>query len=164
MAYIGVLLIAVRDYSSVLVFGKGELFSFISSALLSLSYVSRKWQTDFLNDVEITQILLFLGTAVFLIVSTIAGENLPVISWQAVLWVSIFFTGIFNAGNMFLINYGFRHVKAVVASIILTLEAIFALILAFIFCRELPTVKELLGGVLIIGSVIQMNRLKEIKT
>ena len=75
--------------------------------------------------------------------------------------VSVVLTGFFNAINIYLINYGFRHVKAVLASNILTLESVFALILAFIFYRELPTLKEFLGGVLIIGSVVQMNRLEE---
>lgn len=164
VAYLGVLLIAIKDYSSIFTFGKGELFSLASSALFSLSYVSRKWQTDFLNDKEITQILLFVGTIVLFTASLINGESLPTINWQRVLLLAIFFTGFFNTINIFLINYGFKNVKAVLASNILTLEAIFALILAFIFYRELPNLKELLGGALIIGSVIQMNRLEEKKT
>lgn len=161
IAYVGVVIISVKDYSSILNIGKGEIFSLISSALFALSYVSRKWQTDFLNDKEIAQILLFLGTVLILIVSLIRGESLPSIKWEWILLVSLFVTGFFNAVNIFLINYGFRNVKAVLAANILTLEAIFALILAFIFYKELPNVKELVGGILILGSVIQMNRLKE---
>jgi drug/metabolite transporter (DMT)-like permease len=49
----------------------------------------------------------------------------------------------------------------VLASNILTLESVFALILAFIFYKELPTMKELIGGIIILGSVIGMNQLKE---
>ena len=160
-AYVGVLLIAIRDYSSIFTLGKGELFSLISSALFSLSYVSRKWQTDFLNDKEITQILLFVGTIILFAASVLKGEGMPAINWQGVLLLSIFFTGFFNTINIYLINYGFKNVKAVLASNILTLEYIFALILAFIFYRELPNLKELFGGALIVGSVIQMNRLEE---
>ncbi|OGK32115.1 hypothetical protein A3F57_03525 [Candidatus Roizmanbacteria bacterium RIFCSPHIGHO2_12_FULL_36_11] len=163
LAFLGVILISVHDYSSLTSFGKGEVFSLISSAMFSLSYVSRKWQTDFLNDKEISQILLFLGMVVLFVASILNGERLPLIIWQGILLTSIFFTGFFNAINIFLINYGFKQVKAVLASNILTLEAIFALILAFIFYRELPNFKELFGGALIIGSVIQMNRLEENK-
>ena len=160
IAYLGVILIAVKDYSSIFTFGKGELFALISSALFSLSYVSRKWQSDFLNNKEITQILLFLGTIILLAVSLLNGETLPVIKWQGVLLLSLFFTGLFNAINIFLINYGFRNVKAVLASNILTLESIFALILAFIFYKEFPTFRELLGGLTIITSVILMNKIE----
>jgi len=96
-----------------------------------------------------------------LVASLALGEGRPVFNWQLILLFSLFFTALFNAINIFLINYGFRHVKAVLASNILTLESIFALVLAFIFYKELPNLKELFGGTLIIGSVIQMNRLKD---
>jgi len=161
LAYVGVIIISIKDLSTPLSFGRGELLSLISSAAFSLSYVSRKWQSDYLNDKEISQILLFVGTLVLFMASFLRGEGLPQISWQAVALLSIFLTGLFNAINIFLINFGFNNVKVVLASNILTLESIFALILAFIFYKELPTLRELFGGILIVGSVIQMNRLKE---
>jgi drug/metabolite transporter (DMT)-like permease len=159
-AFAGVILIAVSDYLSIFNFGKGELFSLISSALFTLSYVARRWQSDDLNDQELAQIFLFLG-AIFMFVASIAiSEKFPTVNWQLPILAAIFFTAFFNAVNIFLINYGFRRVKAVLAGNILTLEAIFALVLAFIFFRELPTLKELTGGLLIIASVIQMNKLE----
>lgn len=161
IAYLGVVIISIKDYSFIFIMGKGEIFAFISSALFALSYVSRKWQTDFLNDKEIAQILLFLGTILILLISLMNGERLLSIRWEWILLLALFVTGFFNAVNIFLINYGFRNVKAVLAANILTLEAVFAVILAFIFYKELPNIKELVGGILILGSVIQMNRLKE---
>lgn len=161
VAYIGVVLIAIKDFSSIFTFGKGEIFSLVSSALFSLSYVSRKWMTELLTDKEIAQLLLLMGAVIIFVVSIVNGERIPFFGWELFLLVSLFFTGFFNAINIFLINYGFNNVKAVLASNILTLESIFALILAAIFYREFPSAKELLGGVLIIGSVMQMNRLEK---
>ena len=161
LAFLGVILISVQDYSSISSFGRGELLSLISSAMFSLSYISRKWQSDYLNDKEIAQVLLFIGTIILFTVSILKGEGLPIITWQGLLLTSIFFTGFFNAINIFLINYGFKNVKTVLASNILTLEAFFALILAFTFYKELPNLKELIGGILILVSVIQMNKLEE---
>lgn len=157
LAYIGVLLIAVNDYLSVLVFGKGELFSLISTGLFSFSYICRKWMTDYLDDKEMTQILLFIGAVLLAGISFGRGEPLPHINFEWLLLISLFFTGIFNVLNIYLINYGFKNVPVVLASNILTLESVFALILAFIFYRELPSLKELAGGVLILSSVIAMN-------
>lgn len=161
IGYVGVILIAIKDSSVGFRFGTGEVLSFISTALFALSYVSRKWQSDILSNQEITQILLFMGTIVIFLVSFLNGEKLPVIPLQGILLISLFFTGFFNAINIFLINYGFKNVKVILASNILTLESVFALFLAFVFYRELPNLKELVGGVLILGSVIQMNRLAE---
>src|SRR5258708_3319353 len=160
VAYFGVVLIAVKDYSSLNSIGLGEIFSLISAALFALSYLSRKWQSDILTNMEITQVILLVGTVILLAISLLKGEGLPSFSFNLLLFLSLFFTGLFNAINIFLINYGFRNVKAVLASNILTLESVFALILAIIFYQEFPNVKELIGGILILGSVIWMNRLR----
>jgi len=59
-----------------------------------------------------------------------------------------------------LTNYGFQKIEAVLASNILTLESFFAIILGFLFYRETPLAKDLLGGIIIIISVIAMNKLE----
>ena len=160
LSYVGVIIISVKDYSSILSVGKGELFSLISAVLFSFSYVARKWQSDSLNDGEISQILLFLGFVILLGVSLLTGETLPRENFSLGVAGAIFVSGFLNATNIFLINYGFRRVEAVLASNILTIEAVFALILALVFYHEFPSLIELAGGILILGSVIQMNRLE----
>lgn len=160
-AYFGVVIVSVKDFGSVLSFGKGEIYSLISSALFSLSFVSRKFQSSILNDKQMTQILLVFGAIALVIISVLMGEGVPQINLNSNLFVVILFISLFNAINIYLINYGFGHIKAVLASNILTLEALFALVLAFIFYRELPTIIEFSGGMIIIASVVMMNRLEE---
>ena len=75
--------------------------------------------------------------------------------------MAIIGAGTFNVANVFLINYGFEKVDAVLASNILTLESFFAILLGFLFYGEIPLVKELIGGAIIISSVIWMNQLKK---
>lgn len=159
VAFIGVLLISVQDYASVWHFGRGEVFSLISSAVFALSFLSRKWQSDQLSNKEITQILLFFTTVVLVIASLVTGEGLPDLNWDIMLYFSILTTGILSVTNLLLINYGFRHVRAVLASNILTLEGVFATLLAILFYREFPSAKELAGGLIILLSIFKMNRL-----
>jgi drug/metabolite transporter (DMT)-like permease len=161
LAFVGVVLIAVSDFSSLLVFGKGELYSLVSAAFFSLTFLASKWQTKKITDLEITQIILFLSSIILFIASLLLGEGLPKVEWTWVVFWALLFTGFFNAVNNFFINYGFRRVKAVLAGNIIMLESVFAMALAFIFFKELPNVKEFLGGALIVGSVIQMNRLRD---
>lgn len=157
VAYVGVVLIAVTDYSNVVSFGRGKLFSLVSGAFFSMSYVLRKWQSDVLMDTEITQIILVFASLFLLAASMLRGEGLPTIPTEPLLLVCLFLTGAFNAINIFLINYGFKHVKATVASNILTLEALFAMLLAIIFYSEVPNVKELVGGLFILFGAVAMN-------
>lgn len=161
LAYIGVIIISIHDFSSLTNFGKGELFSLVSTIFFALSFVARKWQSDHLTDKEIAQILLAIGTVVLFTASIIAGEGLPVLSWELLSILSLLMTGLLNALNIYLINYGFRHVHVVLASNILTLESLFALVLAIIFYREFPNLKELVGGIIIIASVIGMNKVEK---
>ena len=161
ISFIGVVMIAVQDISSVYIFGKGEVLSLLSTVLFALTFLSRKYMTNFLNDKEITQILLSIGVLVPLVASIIIGESMPVFNWTWGLFIMVLLAGILGVSNIFLLNYGYNTVKLVLANNLLTLEVVFALLLAFIFYKELPTLKELLGGLLILGSVIQMNRLEE---
>ncbi len=67
----------------------------------------------------------------------------------ALIGLSIFFT-----------NYGFEQIKTSIASNILTLEMFFAVLIGLVIYQEVPSLKEIIGGVLILFSVIQMNRLE----
>ena len=159
-AFLGVTLIAVKDYSHIFSWGFGEILAFISAAFFALGYVTRRWHTGLLNNKEITILLLFLAVVMLIPISFLLGEPLPIHGWTNALVLAVFGAGLFNLTNLSLINYGFQNVEAVLASNILTLESTFAIILGFLFYQEFPTLKEFLGGLLIIGSVIKMNQIE----
>ena len=163
LAFIGVILIAVRDFSSISIWGRGELFSLFSTFLFAISFLSRRWLSDHLNNQEITQIALFFATIMLFTTSLIVDKTVvPVVNnFSYIFLFALILLGIINAVDGVLINFGFKVVPPVLASNILTLESLFAILLAFIFYQELPNVKEFTGGVLIISSVILMNRLEE---
>jgi len=158
-AFVGVLLISVKDYSNILNWGRGEMLTLISTVFFSLSYIARKWQSDLLNNEELTIINFLVAFLVVFILSILKGDGLLILGWNWGLLLAVIGAGIFNIGNVFLTNYGFQRVEAVLASNILTLESVFAVILGFLFYREIPLPKELLGGVIITLSVIGTNRL-----
>src|SRR3989338_5410057 len=163
LAFAGVMLIAVKDFSSLFIWGKGEIFSLISTFLFSFAFLARRWLSNFLNNQEMSQIALFIGFVILFGLSLINAELIPVfpINGGLLFIVALFLLSFINTIDGLLINFGFKHVPHVLASNILTLESVFALGLAFIFYREIPLVKECIGGILIIGSVIQMNKLEE---
>ena len=161
LAFSGVVLIAVKDYTHLFIWGYGEILTLISTIFFSLGYVARKWQSKFLNNSELTVLNFLVAFLAVLFVSLIKGDGLPVAGWTSGLLMAIIGAGTFNVANVFLINYGFEKVDAVLASNILTLESFFAILLGFLFYGEIPLVKELIGGAIIISSVIWMNQLKK---
>jgi drug/metabolite transporter (DMT)-like permease len=160
LAFVGVFLVSVKDYSHLLNWGRGEVLTLISTVFFSLSYVARKWQSNLLNNKELTVINFFVAFLAVFLVSLFKGDGLPIAGWDWGLLLAVIGAGAFNTMNVFLTNYGFQKVEAVLASNILTLESFFAVILGFIFYKEAPLLKDLLGGAVITIAVIAMNKLE----
>lgn len=158
-SFIGVTLISVKDYSNLLVWGRGEIFALISAVFFSLNYIGRRWHSDILNNKEITELNFFIGFIIVFIASFFVGEPLPLTGWSWGLLLAVLGGGLFNVINVFLSNYGFQKVDTVLASNILTLESAFAIIIGFLFYKEIPGLKEIIGGLIISLSVIRMNYL-----
>ena len=160
IAFLGILLISVQDYSNLLDWGRGEVLTLISTVFFSLSYIARKWQSDILNNKELTVINFLIAFLAVFIVSIVKGDGLPTSGWNIGLLVAVIGAGIFNILNVFLTNYGFQKINAALASNLLTLEVVFAILLGFIFYKEIPLAKELIGGLIITLSVIGMNKVE----
>ena len=161
LSFIGVVIISVTDYSNVFQFGYGELLAFISAISFGLSYVARKWHSDLLNNKEITVLIFLVSAFIVFTVSVLVGEGIPILNNQIGLLTAVLGSGLFNVFNLYLTNFGFQHVEAVLASNLLTLESVFAVLLGFIFYRELPLTRELIGGIIIIISVVYLNKIQE---
>jgi len=159
-AFMGVILIAVKDYSHLFVWGQGEIVALIATFAFALSYVTRRWHTSLLNNKEITELTFFLSFFMLFVTSLVMGDGLPVSGWHIGLVLAVLGAGLFNVINMFLTNYGFQKVEVILASNITNLESVFAIILGFLFYKEVPIAKELLGGIIIIISVIGMNKVE----
>jgi len=164
LAFFGVLLISVKDYSHIFNWGAGELFALSSTVFFALSYIARKWQSDILNNKELTVINFFVAFLVVFIASIVKGDGLPVTGWHWELFLVVIGAGIFNILNVYLTNYGLQKVEASLASNILNLETVFAIIFGFLIYKEMPILKELMGGVIITLGVIGMNKLEEKNT
>lgn len=159
LSFIGVIIISINNFSD-FSFGQGEILALASCIFASLSIVFRKYQTKLLNNTEITQIQLFFALIFILIASLFAKEGLPINNWDSNVFLVILLSGLSSILMVFFTNYGFEHVKTSIASNILTLEMFFAVLIGLIFYWEIPSLKEMLGGILILFSVIQMNKLE----
>lgn len=160
LSFIGVVIISVKNISSIFVWGQGETLALLSSFFVSLSIISRKYQTKLLNNLEITQIMLFIAFLLLFVTSLLSKEGWPTNNWSWTILLVVSIAGLLNIMMVFFTNYGFEHVKTSIASNILTLEMFFAVIIGFMIYREVPSIKDFLGGALILFSVIQMNRLE----
>lgn len=152
---------SLKDLSNIFSFGFGELLVLISGFFFAYRNISRRFHSKLLNDQEITMLMFFFGMIMLMIVSFITGEKF-VIPGLNIQWIGMLIIGgIIMIANLFISNYGFANVPLVLGNNLLNLEAVFGIIFGFFLYGEVTTVRELVGGLLIVYSVIQMSRLKE---
>lgn len=158
LGFIGSLFIVFKDIT-ILSIGYGEIMALLSLVAFDFSYVTRKWQSDTLNNYETTSIMFAMGLIFLCIAAGVMGETLPTATnFNSFIIVILLSSAVFNVVNLYLTNYGFEHVKAAVAGNILVLEVVFAILYGLILFNETPTPKEVVGGLLIVLSVYCVNR------
>jgi len=157
LAMVGVGLITIRDPHHLSHLGKGEVLAIISGAMFSLSYVARKWHTKLFNNQEITVLVFVFGVSSAFLFSLLHKDGMPR-HWTWGLVGVVVVAGLANVINLFLTNYGFERVKNVLAGNVLTLEVFFAIVIGYLLYGETLGPRELLGGLLIVASVVMMNK------
>jgi len=159
-SFCGAFLIVIKDYNHLFSWGLGEILALIATFFFALNYVGQKWQSQLLNEKEITQIILIISFVLTVIVSLLSGEGIPNVNFNWTLLIAVILVGLFNVIGLYLANYGFERVKVMTANNILNLEVLFAITIGFIFYHEVLAFKEFVGGTIIILSVLWMNKLE----
>jgi drug/metabolite transporter (DMT)-like permease len=158
LGFVGLVIMTVED-STQLSVGYGELMALGSLILFDLSYVTRKWQSEHLNNYETTVAMFLIGTVLLFATSVSIGEGLPTVEQFTPVTLGILFiAALFNVANLILTNYGFQNVKAAVAGNIISLESVFALGYGIVLFGEVMTGRELIGSAVILFSVFMVNR------
>jgi len=160
LSFMGALIVAVNNVAGFSI-GWGEVCAFLSSVFISMALISRKWQTKHLNDQETSTLVLFFAAIEILIFSLINREGIPLQNWNLSSLGFLIAGGILNTGTSFFSNYGLARVDAVLSGNILMLEPILASFFGFLVFNEIPLPKEMVGGLIIILSVILMHNLEK---
>jgi len=154
---LGVSLMAVNNPHDLLSWNKGDLMAIIATLGFAVGYISRRWQSDALNNHEITTLMFVFGCGFVLLLSLVLGNGVPSFDHSWTLWLTVVAGGALNVANIFLVNYAFQHVDAVRAGNLLNLESAWGLLFGLVFFGEWPSWRGLLGGVMIVACVAGMN-------
>lgn len=159
LSLLGTMLLAVTDSTHLLSWGLGEVLALIATVFFGLSYVLRRWHSNLLNNQEMTLIMLLLASILLIVTSVLMGEGIPNPNhgWSITIVGVVITAGVFNIANVFLVNYGFEKVEAALANNVLMLESLFAVLIGMLLYHEVPALKELIGGGIILISVFGMN-------
>lgn len=157
LTFIGAALISVKDLTGLGTIGRGELFIFISIIFFAFRNISRKLHTDSIADATITQIMHVVAFFALLLISLYTDKSNPLSKMNFELSMLIISGGLLNLGILFFTNYGFARVDAVNAGNITLLAVVFGVIFGALLYKEVPTLQEASGGILIIISSVLLN-------
>ncbi len=147
LAAIGLVVLYAGDFGTIQVLG--AFAALVSGLSFGTSSCASKNLSDKYSIAQVNlyaYLIAFILSAVLLLMS---GETIvitvPVSTWYALIGFSAIFVVAFY-GTV----YGYKYVQAQYASLILLSEIVFALIVGFLFYREIPTVAQYIGGALIL--------------
>jgi len=160
LAFAGALVVVLQNPTDLLDVGLGEVASLVSGALFSLTFVMRKMQTGELNNYELSFVTTAIGAAAnYLVVVCLDRQFLP--SPQVFtpgLGALFIGAGMLSVAMSLLTHYGFEHVKATVASVILDLELLFGVLFGYLFYREILSAREFVGCSIILLAVFLIKK------
>ena len=158
LGFFGVALISVKDFSNLGNFSVPEIAAFVSTFFYSFAYITRKWFSPLLNNQELTILGSFNSGITALTISLLIGNGLfayPTTSLD--LFIIIIAAGISFIVMGYFNNYGFEHLTAVAFNNLMATTAVFGLLISVLYYKEIPTVINFVGGILVVISAILIN-------
>jgi drug/metabolite transporter (DMT)-like permease len=126
-------------------------FSGFTFAVLSI--LNRKYVADYSALV----VTLYQDAVACLILLPFVGHtalSLTPGEWGGLILLGVVFTAVAHA----LFIRGMMAVKAQLASIIASLEPVYGILIALVVLNEVPSTREILGGVVIIGAIVYATK------
>ncbi|WP_024467761.1 DMT family transporter [Treponema pedis] len=147
---IGLYLLTIKEGFSI---GYGDLIIFASSFVwaghvLSIDYFSKKVDPVYMSFLQFAFCSILSAAAMFI-------ADTPVWSNITAGWFPIFYAGVFSAGIGYTLQMiAQKNTDPTIASLILSLEAVFGAIAGYYFLGEILSIKELLGCAVLFTAVI----------
>lgn len=160
---IGIAFVATKSFIPKLEsFGVGEWFSLLATATMAWFYVGRKALSNHLSTSEITILVMIIAAISGWFFALIRGETFQLSAFtNPNVLIGLAIGGGINA----LINpieiFAFKHLDAVLGSQILLLENVFSLIFGYLIYAEMVSFPEIIGGLIVVGSVYIANQLPQ---
>lgn len=163
VAVYGIAVVASKSFIPQLSgFGMGEMFTLVGAFTGAWWSVGIKKLSNHLRTTEVTMLVMAIAAISGIIIAMLQGETLQLSSFSNS-W--IVFGIVLGAGlnfmTTFLENFAFKHINVVLGNQILMVSTVFSLLNGFVFYQELITWPELIGGLLIFGSVVAANNVLE---
>jgi drug/metabolite transporter (DMT)-like permease len=167
LGLIGAVLLTTEGNLAIVLEGAllGDILILLAGGVWAFFMIGNKKVVSQESDIlPITAVMMIL-TAVFLFPFSLGLGTTPLltITWQG--WIAILYTGVFcSLAAYFLWSTGLKGLTVTASALILLLEIVWALILAFILLGELFSLVASIGAILLFVSIFSVARDEEKET
>jgi len=144
LAFVGLALISINDFG----FELTQLWALVGAILFALHFVVLARWSPGLSSYSLTLVQLCAATAVAWVGALVDGYQPPT---DLATWVAVAYTGIFATALAYLVQtWAEARMDASRVAVILTLEVVFAALVAVAVGQEVLALKTIFGGALIV--------------
>lgn len=150
IAVVALYLLTIKDSFSI---GFGDLMVLLCAVcfavhILVIDYVSPKVDGVTLSCIQ------FLTVAVVTVIPMLVLEK-PSMQMVLSAWLPIAYAGVLSSGVAYTLQIiGQKYTRPTVASLVMSLESVFAVLSGMVVLKEIPTIKEGIGCVLMFAAII----------
>ena len=150
ISMVGLYLLCVKENLSI---NKGDFFVFLSSFAFSIHILVIDHFSPIVDGVKMSCIQFFV-CGIIAFIPAVIFEN-PELKNILAAYTPILYSGIMSCGVAYTIQIiGQKYTDPVLASLILSLESVFAALSGWIILKEVFTSKELIGCILVFSAII----------
>ena len=156
MGFIGIFLITLGTAGSTFTISKGAILLLIAAFATSVFFVFQKPLFKRYKPIELTAYFTWAGTIPFFIFFPGLLEEIQGATLEANL--SAIYVGVFPAAIAYATwATALSMANASAVTSMMYTEPVFAIIIAFVWLQELPSLLSVIGGIIAISSVIMVN-------
>ncbi len=141
------------DLNDIGSFNTGDLLAFVSAFFFALHILSIEKFSPGVDGLKLSCLQFFVGGIISLVLA-IAFEN-P--KWSSILgaWVSIVYAGVLSCGVAYTLQIiGQKYVEASFATLIMSMESVFAVLASAVILKETMRVEEIIGCIIMFVALI----------
>ncbi|MCY7008407.1 DMT family transporter [Fusobacterium simiae] len=162
LGFIGLYLLAIPNLNEFTI-NKGDFIVFIGSFLwaghiLIIDYYSKKINPVELSFLQFVVLTILSGICAFIFENETATMSNIMFSWKSIAYAGFLSSGIAYTLQM----VGQKYTNPVIASLILSLEAVFAALAGYFMLDEIMTSREFLGCCIVFLAIISSQIPKDI--
>ena len=136
-------------------------YGFVMGLLSGLSFAAMAvFNSRLLAGINPIRVARNQNLVVALVMAALAVPYLTTLTWESWLWLAVL--GVFCTGlSHSLFVSSLKRLRVNIAGLVIALEPVYAIVAAWLLFAEVPALRTIVGGIIIVGAIVGVNYAKD---